>query len=178
MVARPVPRRLTWAVETLAPEPADHVLEVGCGGGVAAGLVCERLNGGRLLAIDRSQVMIDRAVARNAGYVAAGTAEFRTTGLADLDVGDARFDKVFAVNVNLFWLDAATSLAVIRELLAPGGALFLFYEPPAPRLDEITGKLTANLHAAGYAVSRVITDVGASSPLLAVVARPVLRFSG
>ena len=63
-MARRVSERLAWAVDTLAIEPADRVLEIGCGHGVAASLVCERLGSGRLTAIDRSHTMIEMAERR------------------------------------------------------------------------------------------------------------------
>jgi precorrin-6B methylase 2 len=66
--------RFVWAVDILALDPADRVLEVGCGHGVAVSLVCERLTSGRITAIDRSKKMIEMAARRNREHVAAGRA--------------------------------------------------------------------------------------------------------
>ena len=123
-------------VETLGIEPDDDVLEIGCGHGVAAALVCERLahGTGRLAAIDRSAKMIAAATKRNLAHVDAGRAEFRVATLENLAVAleeDRRFDVVFAVRVGLFDREPATARAHVAPWLKPTGRVHAFFDPPA-----------------------------------------------
>jgi ubiquinone/menaquinone biosynthesis C-methylase UbiE len=127
--------RLRAVVEQLDIGPGDRVLEVGCGHGVAATLVCERLEGGHLTAIDRSPKMIEAASRRNAAYVEAGKAEFLVATLEELDLGDRRFDKIFAVRVGLFHRDPERARRIVERWLAPGGALLVVFDAP-PRPSE------------------------------------------
>jgi ubiquinone/menaquinone biosynthesis C-methylase UbiE len=126
-----VSERLRSIVEQLDIRPADRVLEIGCGHGVAATFVCQRLEGGHLTAVDRSPKMIEAATRRNAEYVAAGKAEFLAASLEELDLGDRRFDKIFAVRVGLFDRDPDRAHALVEPWLAPGGAIFAFYDAPS-----------------------------------------------
>ena len=95
--------RFVWAVDTLEVRAADRLLEVGCGHGVAVSLVCERLTTGTITAIDRSPKMIEMATRRNREQVEAGRPRLQAVALQDADLGDRRFDKVFAFNVAPFW---------------------------------------------------------------------------
>lgn len=79
-------QRLRSVVDRLDIQPEDQILEIGCGHGVAATFVCERLNGGRLTAIDRSPAMIRAATRRNIAYVEAGVAEFIQGSFEDADL--------------------------------------------------------------------------------------------
>jgi catechol 2,3-dioxygenase-like lactoylglutathione lyase family enzyme len=87
--------RLRHVVEQIDIGPDDRVLEIGCGHGVAATLVCERLEGDHLTAIDRSAKMIQAATHRNTAHIGAGRAEFLVATLEGLDLGDRLFDKIF-----------------------------------------------------------------------------------
>jgi ubiquinone/menaquinone biosynthesis C-methylase UbiE len=114
--------RLRRVVERLDPRPGERVLEIGCGHGVAATYVLER--GARLTGIDRSPKIIAAAKRRNARFVEAGSAEFLVAHLENLDLGDRRFDKIFAVRVAR--LHREPRLA--ERWLVPGGIVLSEYD--------------------------------------------------
>ena len=122
--------RLQRIVDELDLRPGDEVLEIGCGHGVAATMICERLAGGHLLAIDRSPKMIDAAAGRNAEHVEAGVAEFEVAELEGFDPGERRFDVVLAVRVGLFHREPDRARAIVEPWLAEGGRLVTVYDPP------------------------------------------------
>jgi cyclopropane fatty-acyl-phospholipid synthase-like methyltransferase len=150
-----VPERVQWAVDVLRVQPGDRLLEIGAGPGVAAALVAEQLVDGRLVAIDRSAVAVRRALDRNGAHVAAGKVEVRHASLEDFDGSGGPFDKIFAINVNVFWVgDAAAHVEQLAACLAPGGALYLFYEAPSTSKGrEISDRVHNTLRAAGFAAS-------------------------
>jgi predicted methyltransferase len=91
--------------------------------------------------------------------------------VADFDPGKARFNKAFAVNVNVFWTSPATEeLAHIRRGLDHDGRLFLFYTTPtAARGRQAIGRVVDALRANGFSEPRVVSR---SATLLGCVARP------
>ena len=122
--------RLRAVVERLDVQPDDRVLEIGCGHGVAATFVCERLDSGLLTAVDRSPKMVEAAARRNAEHVRSGRAEFLVAHLEELDLGDRRFDKIFAVRVGLFHREPERARGIVERWLAPGGTLLTVFDPP------------------------------------------------
>lgn len=157
MVLQTIPARIRWAVDLMDVQPADHVLEIGCGPGAGAELICSRLTTGKLFAIDRSESGVDRTKRRNAKYVEAGRLTVRQIDLATLRVPVKRLNKVFAFNVNLFWVrECADEIALLHERVLPGGAVYLFYEAGRPELvPNMVKKASEALAGGGFRVSVV-----------------------
>lgn len=157
MAVQSIPTRIRWAVDYMDVRPADHVLEIGCGPGAGAEAICNRLETGKLFAIDRSESGVDRTRRRCARHVASGRLTVRQIDLATLRVPVKRLHKVFAFNVNLFWVrDCADEVALIHERLLPGGSVFLFYEARFPeQMPTVVSQASASLTRGGFEVSVV-----------------------
>jgi trans-aconitate methyltransferase len=156
-----VPERVRWAVEVVDPGPADQVLELGFGPGVAAALVCERLTTGHLLAIDRSPVAVARTAARNADHVAAGRPTVLKSTVEDLDASEV--DKAFSVNVNVFWTKQLDrELAALRRALSPGAELFVLYGTGPAGSRSVTPVIAEALADNGFVEVRTLESPASS----------------
>ena len=167
--------RFVWAVDTLEVLPADRLLEVGCGHGVAVSLVCERLTTGAITAIDRSPKMIEMATRRNREHVDAGRAELEAIALEDMDLGARRFDKVFAFNVAPFWLQPRVALGAVRRHLTREGTVYVFWDArhSAPeRARELGNELSGRLAEGGFSLDRVLVKDLRPVPAVCAIGRP------
>ena len=169
-----VPARVAWAVSQLAIEPADHLLEIGCGPGHAVRLICPLLTSGTITAIDRSALQISRARSGNARCIQDGRARIEQLALGDAAAAlGRRFDTVFAINVNAFWTGAAASLRALGQLTGRKGGAYLFYEPPsAAGARGLETRLLKLFPAEGLAVADVRTKaLGATRGVCLVLTR-------
>jgi SAM-dependent methyltransferase len=164
--------RLTWAVGCLDVQPDDRLLELGCGHGVAVSLVCERLAGGRIVAVDRSAKMTRAAIGRNRDCVASGKATILTAPLADADLEEATFDKVFGVHFPVLLRgDPGPELEVVRRHLGPGGRVHVLSQPLSGReVRPTVDRLARVLEQHGFRVEDERVDPLPSVPGVCVVA--------
>jgi SAM-dependent methyltransferase len=173
-VATKASERFRWAVDTLEVGPTDRLLEVGCGHGVAVSLVCERLTTGTITAIDRSPKMIEMATRRNREHVDAGRAVLEAVALEDADLGERRFEKVFAFNVAPFWLKPEAALGAVRENLAPEGGVYIFWDARhfgPERARDLGDELADRLREGGFSVERVLAQDLRPVPAVCAIGR-------
>jgi protein-L-isoaspartate O-methyltransferase len=165
--------RQAWAVANLDLAPGHRVLEVGCGHGVAVWLVCERLEGGRVTAVDRSPKMIEMARRRNQAH--ADRVRFVVSTIEDADLGDEVYDEVFAIHVAALQRPGK-ALDIVRSRLVPAGRLYLFNQVPwwetARDAEGFGEQLHEPLGAAGFVIERTLVQGTGSGYAAGIVARP------
>ena len=150
---------MLWAAELLAPQPRERLLEIGCGNGVAAQLLCPTLSGGDMLAIDRSATAVSRTIRRCTDFVADGRLRVEQSDLSELRVDTASFDAALAINVNVFWTTSAErELAVLRGALRPEGRLVLVYGQGPGSVDDRQAKISQHLRAAHFIVTATYSE--------------------
>ncbi|CAN7485626.1 class I SAM-dependent methyltransferase [Devosia sp. LjRoot3] len=136
-----VSSRIANAVAALPIDGNMRVLEIGCGPGVAARLVSQKLKTGMILAIDRSEKAIAAAIAGSEEEIATGRLAFRCVAMEDfvLERGEPQFDLAFAMRVGA--LDGrhpeleAQALGRLRAVLTPGAVLVIDDATPLSAAD-------------------------------------------
>ena len=157
-------------VELLDIQPADRVLEVGFGPGLAVARAAALATGGKVVGIDHSELMLREASRLNARAILAGRVEL-LLGTADaLPRFEQHFDKVLAVNVYMFWNDPVSVLTGLYNVMNPGGVIALTLQPRrrgATAADTRTAaeRIMASLRAAGF--GEVRTEIVDVAPVVA-----------
>jgi ubiquinone/menaquinone biosynthesis C-methylase UbiE len=103
-------------------QPADRVLDLGCGTGWASRRMARIVTMGEVVGLDVADEMLRRAEeasigVKNARYV-WGSAE-------SIPVPDDHFSKVLSVESFYYYTDQGKALDELRRVLAPGGELFI-----------------------------------------------------
>lgn len=147
-----VAKRHRWAVDLLAPRAGEYVLEVGCGHGIATGLVLA--SGAAVVVVDKSGKMIEACLRRNEGL---GRLTAFESDFEDLDLG--RFDAALAVNVDFPRHEDRGWAAAFAKSLRAGGRIVLVLEAPTIRMaDQFAMNATAALGAVGFEVDTQLVD--------------------
>jgi len=116
-------------VELLDIRPTDDVLEVGFGPGLAIEQAVRLATQGKVFGLERSELMLRQACRRNAKAIREGKVDLRLGSAECMPDFGRRFDKIFAVNVYMFWDDPVATLRSLRAAMKPGGTLCLTLQP-------------------------------------------------
>jgi SAM-dependent methyltransferase len=155
MAHRPSNRqRSRWAVSLLDIQPADQVLELGFGPGVAVAALA-RAGAAHVYGVDHSGVMLRQASKRNAAAIRAGRVTLIRASADQLPPAlDGPFDAILAVNSLGFWPAPGQRLAELRRRLAPGGRLAIASQPRCPGATADTSRRAAR------EIEALLTDAG------------------
>ncbi len=117
-----------WTIDLLDIQPADTVLEVGCGAGQGIKLAAEKAKDGRIIGIDISEEMVRAATRRNALAVNAGHVAILQGNITTLPFKDQQFEKIMTIHTLYFWLKSpglSQALGELYRVLKPGGRVVI-----------------------------------------------------
>lgn len=105
------------------PRPGAEVLEIGCGNGASTELVLRHAEPRRLIGVDPSSGLLDRARER---FSAMPDVSFRAGDASRTGMAEASCDVVVAHTVFSHLADPGAALAEAFRILRPGGTLAVF----------------------------------------------------
>lgn len=151
------PERFLWAASLLKIEPHQEILEIGCGVGLLAELICSKLTNGHYTAVDKSAPIIKKAQMRNHDFIKAGKASFIISEFSEASLPSSFYDTITAFNVNFFWKDQPAILIKLKNALKPYGKLYIFYQAPFEINIHDVDPVKQNLLKASFEIIEIQT---------------------
>lgn len=166
------PERFLWAVELLAVRPTDSILEIGCGAGLLAELIAAKLTRGKLVVLDRSAPMVDKARKRNWRFIQKGVFQIIHSDFSKVEIPNTFFDKVVAFNLGFFRKNPVKELQQIKKALKPQGKLFVLYQEPYEIEIEAAKPILQELINNGFEVVDIQVKKLKPTSALCIVSSP------
>ena len=101
---------------------AESVLDVGCGAGWLCRMLASELPEGKVVGLDVSDEMIERARAASGRFA---NLTFVVGGVDKIPTGDNSFTKIISVESAYYWPDPAAGIRELFRVSAPGGSAWI-----------------------------------------------------
>lgn len=113
------------AIESLELKPDDMVLDVGTGTGLILPWIAERLTTGKVMGIDLSENMLEKARERAGKCGVEDRVELRKMDIEKMGFEDGSFDKVIATYTLTTVPDHAATIAEMHRVVKKGGLVVI-----------------------------------------------------
>lgn len=150
--------RTDWIVSLMNVKPGERILEIGFGPGAAIQKIGDKIGNGKIVGVNHSITMLKQAAKRNSYLLKEDKLLLHAGTIDDLNP-HILFDKVFAINVNLFWKDPVAKMKKIYNLLGQHGELFIAMQPYYAKDDNHVRKISVDVESqmirAGFIIKAV-----------------------
>jgi len=117
-------------------DPAEHIVDIGCGTGNLSIVLLEMLGpAGKVTAVDFSGAMVDVARAK----IDDPRVRWLVADVAALSLGDASVDRVVCFSAWPHFPDAQTAACELRRILKSGGMLHILHIDSRAKINAIHG---------------------------------------
>ncbi len=171
-----------WGLSHLSISNPERVVDLGCGGGRNIGALLDKYPSALGMAIDHSELSVQKAKEYNAQAIASGRLDVKQGDVSALELTDASYDLATAFETIYFWPGLERCFKEVARILKDGGYFLIANEcdgtdAAGTKFEKIvdgmkcytTEEISSALKAAGF--SQVETDHYKGKPWIAVVAR-------
>ena len=171
-----------WGLAHLKTIVPEAIVDLGCGGGRNAGELLKKYPSAQGVAIDYSELSVEKASEYNKDLISSGRLEIKQGDVSALALPDNTFDLATAFETIYFWPGLEACFAEVARVLKDDGCFMIVNESDGTdaaslKFEKIIDgmkcytaeQITDALKAAGF--TKVKTDHHKSKPWITVIAK-------